>query len=176
MLSLSYSACYDPYNTIFRMLAILKRSSQHVMNAEALRIADFFLCFPTRLSEIRPPNSVKGMRKRNNAIIRENASDEYEILPSSQVLYERMDVIQETALSAMISSKLVSIEHHAGGRVISLTSENISDALNIEIEKFTRKNAGVLELVSRDFPAIQISGPDGLKARTGLGEFIYDTI
>ena len=71
MLNLSYSACYDPYNTIFRMSVLLSKSTTKSMLIETLKIADFFLCFPSRLEEIKPPNSVKGMRGRCNRVVRE---------------------------------------------------------------------------------------------------------
>lgn len=176
MLSLSYSASYDPYNTIFRMLAVLKRSEMQAMNIEVLSIADFFVCFPNRLSEIRPPNSVKGMRKRTNAVIKEAAATEYELLPASKILFERMDIIQETALSAMQANNLVNIEKHGANRVAKLSRLAIPETLVKNIDTFIQRNAALIDLVAQDFPAIQIAGPDGLKARTGLGEYMYDTL
>jgi len=176
MLTLSYSACYDPYNTIFRMVTILNKSSNLEMFVETLKIADFFLCFPKRLKDIKPPNSVKGMRGRCNSVLRSIARDDFEILPSSNVLFTRMDIIQEASLSAMASKGMINVSGDEEIRKVKLDRVQLSEALEEIISEFTSKNTGLVNLLAQDFPQIQIKGSNGLKARTGLGVYAYDTI
>lgn len=178
MLTLSYSACYDPYNTVFRLLCILRSAPEQRMFDETIRIADFFLCFPMRLNELRPPNSVSGMRRRKNAAIREASFSEYELLPSSRVLFERMEITQETAMSALSAKSIVFVDKETGGgmRTISLMENSISSKLIEETDRFISSQRILIDLVSKDFPLIKVNGPDGIKARTGLGEWQYDTI
>lgn len=158
------------------MLTVLRVSKTKSMLVDVLRIVDFFVCFPVRLSEVRPPNSVPGMRKRCNSVIRELPNSEFELLPSSTVLFERMSVIQEAAVSAMVSKELASIVEEQGARAIQLNEDAILPRLRKNLDDFASKNAELLELVTRDFPQIPLMGSDGLKARTGLGEFQYDTV
>lgn len=178
MLTLSYSACYDPYNTVFRLLSILRSTPEERMFDETIRIADFFLCFPMRLKELRPPNAVPGMRRRKNAAIREASFSEYELLPSSKVLFERMEVIQETAMSALSAKSMVLVEKETGGgmRMISLMADSLSRKLIEETDRFISSQRSLIDLVSKDLPLMEVNGPDGIKARTGLGEWQYDTI
>lgn len=176
MLSLSYSSCYDPYNTVFRMLAIIRNSTKSAIVIEALRISDFFLCFPTRVTEIRPPNTVQGMRGRCNRFTKNFVSSEFEILPSSNVLFERMDTIQAAALSAMHSKEMIKTVREASGVFVSGVETSFSDKLEADLKLYEEKNADLLHIVANDLPSIPISGPNGLKARTGLGRYEYDVI
>lgn len=176
MITLSYSACYDPYNTVFRMLATLLSAPQHTMNAEVLRIGDFFVCFPMRVDEVKPPNSVKGMRKRCNTVIRAQKESQFEVLPNSQTLFERMKVIQETALSAMLANGFVNVVEEEGSRIVRLNEDSLSLALREKINAFVEQNRTLFEVVGIDFSQIILRGENGLKARTGLGAFEYDTV
>src|SRR3546814_1610914 len=87
----------------------------------------FRSCFPTRLAEVTPPNSVPGMRKRRNAVVRELHAREFELLPNSHVLYQRMTVIQEAAMSAMAASDLVQILGSSGTRAVQRSEEHTSE-------------------------------------------------
>jgi hypothetical protein len=158
------------------MLAVLRRRRDRTMHVEALRIVDFFVCFPARLTEIRPPNSVPGMRKKRNAVVRALHAKEYELLPSSHVLYDRMEVIQEAAISAMAAKGLAQMSGPRALRAVRLQDEAISKELQTELDKFTDANSALLELLATDFPQVPLSGTDGLKARTGLGEYEYDVV
>ena len=176
MLTLSYSACYDPYNTVFRMLAILESSKTGAMLVDVLRICDFFVCFPIRLSEVKPPNSVPGMRKRCNALIRHLPASEFELLPSSDVLFDRMSVIQEAAISAMVANNLAQVFEKQSVRTVQINENELVPKLRNYLDQFLHVNKNLLEVISLDFPKIPLLGSDGLKARTGLGEFEYDTV
>ncbi len=176
MLSLSYASCYDPYNTVFRMSAVLRASENHSLLTRTLGISDFFLCFPSRLTEIRPPNAVKGMRGRRNKVLRIEVAPRHEILPSSRVLFERMSVVQNTAISAMAAKSIVELEGAGDKQSVRLLSENLSAGMNEKIQDFTSQHAELLELVAVDFAKMDLKGIQGLRARTGLGEWEYDAI
>lgn len=176
MLTLSYSACYDPYNTIFRMVTILNRASELKMGVETLKIADFFLCFPKRLEEVKPPNSVKGMRGRCNSVLRGLKADNFEILPSSTVLFSRMNIIQEASMSAMAAKGIIRVSGEDEVRQVKLNQFKMDNDFDEMVSDFISKNIGLVNLLARDFPEIQIKGSNGLKARTGLGTYAYDTV
>jgi len=176
MLNLSYSACYDPYNTIFRMSVLLSKSTTKSMLIETLKIADFFLCFPSRLEEIKPPNSVKGMRGRCNRVLRDLKKNQFEILPASEVLFDRMDIIQETSISAMYSKEIITISGEGDNRELFLAFDMLSSPLTEKIDNFSSLNTELVNLLAVDFNKIQVLGSNGLKARTGLGDYVYDTV
>jgi hypothetical protein len=176
MLNLSYSASYDPYHTAFRLLVLLRGTGEVKVNYDWLRIADFYFCFPQRLSEFRPPRSVKGMQGRINGIIKMSPNAEYASLPDSNVLFERMELIQQTALSALSKQMIIKLSLEGNRRFVTLVSDKIPKPLLEELEKSSEEQGNLINVLTVDFQKIEILGPGGLKDRSGLGEFQYDTV
>jgi len=158
------------------MSVLLSKSLGHSMLVDTLKIADFFLCFSTRLENIKPPNSVKGMRGRCNRVVKGLKQSQFEVLPSSEVLFNRMDVIQETAISAMCSRGIFEIYEAETDRRVSLNQEKMPIPLSENMNGFVSLNTELVNLLAVDFNEIQVRGANGLKARTGLGDYVYDTV
>ena len=58
MFSLSYTSAYDPYHTVFRYLALLISAEDFTLTMRTTRVADFFLCFPWTLKDLRAPQDI----------------------------------------------------------------------------------------------------------------------
>lgn len=176
MLNISYSAAYDPYHTAFRFLTLLRASSKEPKNYDWLRISDFYLCFPKRLSEFSAPRKVPGLQGRISRLVRSLPDVHYASLPESRVIFERMAIIQDTALSALSKKDMVSYSLSGNQRMVALGNQEISEPLVSEVDSAIAKNQSLLKILAEDFVEIEALGSGGLKDRSGLEEYQYDTV
>ncbi|AUR04580.1 hypothetical protein PhaeoP72_02628 [Phaeobacter inhibens] len=176
MLNISYSASYDPYHTAFRFLTLLQSRVSENADYDWLKIADFYLCFPHRLSEFRVPREINGMKKRINGLVRALPDVHYAALPDSNVLFDRMSVVQDTALSALSKQEIVRLSVLNNRRYVSLQTSSIPRPLAEDVHMAANNQTELLSILADDFLKIKILGPGGLKDRSGLGEFRYDTV
>lgn len=175
MLNVSYSASYDPYHTAFRFLTLLRFGDCEKYDYDWLRIADFYSCFPERLSEFRAPREISGLTKRINGLVRALPDVRYAALPESSVLFDRMSVVQDSALSALSKQEIVTLSTISNRRYVLLHESRIPQPLTEALNLATDKHKELLRILVDDFLQISVSGPGGLKDRSGLGEFRYDT-
>lgn len=176
MLNLSYSASYDPYNTVYRMVSLLSAAEGKVMKLESLLVADFYFCFPIKLADLNPPNSVSGMRGRINRFLKAQRRSNHELLPDSRTLFERMKVIQQTALSAMSANGIITINGDKEDKTAQLNLDKVSGPLRASVAQYREERKDLIQILSHDIPSIPLEGKDGLRARTGLGEWQYDNV
>lgn len=175
MFSLSYTPAYDPYHTVFRYLVLLTSAENSSMPYKAARAADFFLCFPWALKDVRAPRDVPGFAKTRNDIVKKYPQSEYDRFSNSRVVFERMEMIQVTAVSALAGDNLIdsiTLEQDS----ITLRPEKLSDALVSSIELFRNKKPDLVQFLSENFPKISELGKDGIYGRSGLGAFSYDVV
>jgi len=176
MLNISYSASYDPYHTAFRFLELLRSGACETIDYDWLKIADFYLCFPQRLSEFRAPRNISGLKKRINGLVKVLPDVHYAALPDSNVIFDRMSVVQDTALSTLSKQEIVTLSLLGNRRYISLQEAKIPQPLVEVLQAAADNQEELLKILSDDFLQIKILGPGGLKDRSGLGEFRYDTV
>lgn len=175
MFTLSYSAAYDPFHTIFRFTAILLNSAESSQDFGVLQISDFYLCFPWLLADVSAPRSVQGFQKKRNAILRVYKPNSYDLTPAALTLFERMEPIQLAAFSAMLSKQFL-VRESARKGVLKLVPNMLSSRLLDEVDKYTNKNKELIEFLAIDLPKVPLAGKDGLKHRTGLKEHRYDNV
>ncbi len=175
MFSLSYIPAYDPYHTVFRMLVILGSAEGNRMAIKTARTADFFYCFPWMLKDVRAPRSIEGFARTRNRIVRDYPQTGYDRSPSARVVFERMEMIQSTAISAMVGAKMVA-RSDVSADVLKLERANVPDQLRQAVESATQKTPDLLNFLAVLLPKLDLLGSDGLFARTGLGEYSYDVV
>lgn len=175
MFSLSYSAAYDPYNAIFRMLSLLTGAPNGELPLAVLRIADFYLCFPWLLSELRPVREVPGFISRRNALVRSYKKSSFDVLPASTVLFDRMKPIQDMAVNEMVARGAISRDAKDQD-IVRIAPTVLSQALGLKIRSFIDRRKDLVTFLTSDLPQVRIFGADGLKHRTGLGEYRYDNV
>lgn len=174
MIRLTYSSVYDPYHTAFRFLSILSNSSDGQARYDVLRILDFYLSFPSRLSEVHIPRQ-KGLTALLKSISETNPKSRYEVLPPSKVIFDRISIVQNTAFSALLGNGYVKIEDQ-GLQLAKVISPKVPDSLLSSIAAFSDRNAKLIELLVYNLAPIRLEGKDGLKARSGLMEYRYDVL
>lgn len=175
MFSLAYTPAYDPYHTVFRYIALLKSSEKHCLASRTLRVADFFVCFPWVMKELRAPRSLAGFVKQRNALVKKYQPTDYDVLPDHRIVFERMEPIQITAVSAMLGAQLITRDEDAAESTC-LQESRVSKEISSSVDSFIEEHGDLLEFLTDSLPQISIFGSDGIFARSGLGEHRYDVV
>ncbi|MEY8099843.1 ABC-three component system middle component 5 [Falsihalocynthiibacter sp. S25ZX9] len=175
MFSLTYTPAYDPYHTTFRLLVLLTCAKDHTFTYRAARAADFFLCFPWALEGVRAPSNVEGFRKDRNGIVRNYPKSNYDHFPSARTVFERMEMIQATAVSALAGSKMIDPNALRTDTLV-LVQNVLPKELRSSINEFRERKPDLVNFLALSFPKIGDLGKDGIFARSGLGEFSYDVV
>ncbi|MDF3416710.1 MULTISPECIES: ABC-three component system middle component 5 [unclassified Sulfitobacter] len=175
MFSLSYTAAYDPYHAVFRMLVLLASTENGEIPSKTARAADFFYCFPWMLKDIRAPRSIEGFARMRNQIVRKYPKTSYDRFPSARVVYDRMELIQSTAVSALAGANMIE-PVETSSKMLALKQESVPSGLFTAVEQAIEKTPDLLKFVAVILPQIEQLGSDGLFARTGLGEYSYDVV
>lgn len=175
MFSLAYTPAYDPYHTVFRFLVLLTSSENQLLTYRSIRAADFFLCFPWSLKDVRAPRNIEGFARTRNALLKKYPKSSYDNFPSAKVVFERMEMIQATAVSALAGAKMIDADTVASERLI-LNPECIPKELMDSVRNASAKTADLVEFLAISFPKMDELGRDGVLARSGLGEYSYDVV
>lgn len=175
MFSLAYTQAYDPYHTVFRFLVLLYSSEEKQLNYRIIRTSDFFLCFPWLLKDLRPPRNIKGFAKARNKILRDYPKNRYDNLPSARVVFERMELIQATAVSALAGANMIDEAAVSSGKLV-LKSDSVPLELAASVQTSTKRMADLVHFLSVVVAKMEERGRDGIFARSGLGEHSYDVI
>lgn len=175
MFSLTYTPAYDPYHAVFRHIAILKSANDRCMAARTLRVADFFVCFPWVIKELRAPRSITGFAKNRNALLKKYQPSAYDSLPDPRVVFERMEPMQITAVSAMLGARLITRDE-GGAENTCLQEDRISDRMMMAADDFLSEHGDLLRFLTGNLTQISVFGDDGIFSRSGLGEYKYDVV
>jgi hypothetical protein len=175
MFSLSYTPAYDPYHTVFRYLVLLTSADNLSLSYKAARAADFFLCFPWALKDVRSPQNIPGFARDRNSLVKKYSESDYDRFPSSRIVFERMELIQATAVSALAGADMIDPIALQSDKV-SLSAGKLSANLLSRLESFRFHKSDLVEFLAVNFAKIDDLGKDGIYARSGLGEFSYDVI
>lgn len=165
---LVYHPAYDAYHCLFRLLAILEKQPR--MEIDRLRILDFVLCFPGVVTTFKLPQKSAGLRRRAKLI--ENA---YRTSLSPKATFTTLTASQDGALSCLAAASFVA-PNQLLERVVERTSAPLPQELHVRTQEFHAREAFFFQQVLPALFDIELSGPNGLKARSGLIEHRYDTL
>lgn len=166
---LAYHPALDPYHTAFRLMLVLVFSSRR-FEVDTLRILDFFLVFPSEIDTIRFPREHLRWRKRLAEV-----ENPYWFSGDRLLTFAQMRAIHDTALSLLASKGLIDPGLLSEGEV-ELRQEAIPATLVDVFETKGRENQALLTFLTSVLGEIPLRGQDGLKDRTKLMEFRYDTV
>lgn len=145
------------------------------MPVKAARAADFFYCFPWMLKDVRAPRSIRGFARTRNRLVREYPKTSYDSFPNARLIFERMEIIQSTAMSALAGADLIH-RSDLSSEVLTLKRLSVPAPLRLSVENAIGKTPDLLKFLAVSLPQFEQLGSDGLFARTGLGEFNYDVV
>lgn len=166
---LIYNQAYDLYHTMFRILQITEKTEEP-LEVDKLRILDFYLAFPAELLEIRSFSGFKKYEKYLNA-----ESNKYERILDRKRLFIKMEHIQISAIKALISYDILDSKEFKNGK-IKRTNILLSKKLEIRLKEANDKNSNLITLITGPLASMNLYGHLGLKVRTNLIEFKYDTV
>ncbi|WP_416153216.1 ABC-three component system middle component 5 [Sulfitobacter sp. OXR-159] len=82
----------------------------------------------------------------------------------------------ECRLSALSKKDMVSYSLSGNQRMVAHGIQEVPEPLLSEVDSAIAKNQPLLEILAEDFVEIEVLGPGGLKDRSGLEEYQYDTV
>jgi len=184
MQSLLYSAAQDPYHTIFRILCILQshesgmlmqEDSSFKIELERMQIYDFYVCFPWTLASLAGSNTISNFIKSQNLLKNKYVNNEYEKIPSSQVMFFNMNPIQCFSIESLVVKNIIDYENYKNG-YLKLNSENVQTELIACISNYIKKHQNLFDFIVNYLSQLPLKGRSGLKDRSRLKEYRYDIV
>jgi hypothetical protein len=173
MTQLTYNEAFDPYHTAFRFIRLNLACQLHKrMPFEMLRILDFYLLFPFRLQDIRLHSEDRGWRKISRTY---GDRAPYGAMPEDSSIFARMELFQRAAAASLVHSGHLSAEAWETDEIEFVTRE-LPTALVARCVVLNERMADVMNILCQIKARYALGGRDGLKDRTGLLEYRYDSV
>jgi len=166
---LIYNQAYDLYHTIFRILQITEKTNDK-LEIDKLRILDFYLAFPTELLHLK---AFRGFKKYEKYI--KAKANKYERVIDRKRLFFKMEHIQTSAIKALISYGIFDADEYKNGR-IKRTELNLSEDILKRLNEANKEDENLITLITGPLASMDLFGHLGLKVRTNLIDFKYDTV
>jgi hypothetical protein len=155
---------FDPYHCSFRFLRLLVFQKEHVLTVEKICILDFYVLYPFLLHRASMPNDV---RRVFRSLQISKPSDQFVQLPSEKSLYRELATFQKAAASNLVAKGLLSREPYLSG-IAALVPDSIPAKLRADLEKANSEEGEFMDFLVNQFGALDLTGPRGLRALTGL--------
>jgi len=173
MIQITFQAAFDPFHASFRFLRLLEITKDlGELTIDQARILDFYLLFPFRSGEIK---LIAGHRKYKRVVSDFMHLKPYGELPSSFVLFSRMQTIQVAALDTLVDNGYLAADKYSH-KIIRSTGKVVAPEIALRINELNAEQSNLVEFIRVLTSKYPIYGRDGLKSRTGLLEYRYDTI
>ncbi len=166
---LIYNPAYDIYHTMFRILQLSSNINKSI-EIDKLKILDFYYVFPTELLRIKKP---VGFKKYDKFLVTE--INKYDKITNPRRIFYKMNSIQYQAIKILVASGYLDSQNFEKG-IIKFSTKEFPLNFKENIEKSNKENNKLITLLIETLADINLSGHLGLKERTGLIEFRYDTI
>jgi hypothetical protein len=166
---LAYHPALDPYHAALRILQILDYHETEY-ELDALRILDFFLVFPEEIGSIRLPKHAQSWRAQFSS-----PANPYWFEGDRLLAFAQMKIIQNTALSLLSAKGLIDPNSLRRGRV-KLVPDKIPPQLEALLSDKNAESASLVTFLVSVLGELPVRGRDGLKDRSKLMEFRYDTV
>ncbi|HCU0649207.1 TPA: hypothetical protein VDU70_005320 [Pseudomonas aeruginosa] len=173
MIQITFQAAFDPFHALFRFFRIMEiTSGLDSLTVDHARILDFYLLYPFRSGEIKLRSE---HRKYKRVASDFNYLKPYGELPDSFVLFSRMQSMQVAALDTLVSNGYLDATAYSR-KEIKLTGKLAPSEVLARIHALNEEQSKLVDLIKVLASEYSIFGRDGLKARTGLLEYRYDTV
>lgn len=173
MIQLSYQPAFDPYHAMFRFLRIFAAIGKSTsLLADHVRILDFYLLFPFKISGIR----LVPQHKRFRTIAQQfDNRRPYGDQPDDSLVFARMRPLQIAALDTLSEKQLIDAPNWRQG-VVRRTQHLIAPPLSERVNSANKADAELMEVLMALATEYELLGRGGLKDRTGLLEYRYDAV
>jgi hypothetical protein len=163
---LIYHPAFDAYHCVFRFIRLLERLNS--CEVQRARILDFLVVFPSCLADIRLPREAAHIRTTAKQL-----ANPYHDPVNSKQVFREMEHIQIAAMRCLAGAGVVDAGKFRSG-TLERTKTPISGELIQHSEPLPIPNETLSNFLFVDLTAMPLTGPDGLKHRTGLLEHRYD--
>ena len=173
MTQLTYNEAFDPYHAAFRFIRLNVACQLHKkMPFDTLRVLDFYLLFPFRLQAIRLHSEDTGWRKISRSY---GESAPYGAMPDDSSIFARMEVFQRAAAVSLVQSGHLSAEAWETDEV-AFTALHLPTSFAARCATLNERMADIMNILCQIEARYTLGGRDGLKDRTGLLEYRYDSV
>jgi hypothetical protein len=165
---LVYHPAYDAHHCLFRLVTILE--SRQSIEIDRLRILDFVLCFPAVIDAFKLPQNAASIRKA--AKLSKNV---YRTPLNLRTTFGSLSASQDGALACLAAAGFVSKEGLASGLAVRTPTAVPAELLQ-HCNKLRNHETLFFMQILPLFIEIPLLGHNGLKARSGLLEYRYDSV
>lgn len=171
MIQIAYEPAFDPFHSSFRMLRQLQfRGCDNKFLIQRLKLLDVFVVEPFRCLDIRLSGKLKSAARK--ASLCQQAT--YGRKPSASVLFNRMSPMQDAAIQTMVLQGILSETEFSLG--YALRGISLPGKLQERINDINVQQKDLMVFICQMLDEIPFDGTNGLKHRTGLGEYRYDVV
>ncbi|HLS38652.1 MAG TPA: ABC-three component system middle component 5 [Sphingobacterium bovisgrunnientis] len=155
------------------MLQILTHFDKNdYVEIERLRIWDFYLLFPDKISSIKLKQTEKDIKELIKTYIKKS-DNPYELLLDNRKVFEKIKPYQLGALKCLASYGIIDKNYLSTNRVTIISKEILSN-YSSKFEALSPKESNTISLLTSHFYLMSLYGESGLKSRTQLLESKYD--
>lgn len=173
MTQLTYNEAFDPYHAVFRFLRLnLACDIDTRLPFDTLRILDFYLLFPFRLQEMKLFAGDTAWRKVSKAY--EDRAP-YGAMPEDSIIFARMEPFQRAAATSLVRSGHLSSEAW-GSNEVQFTPEILPLSVAARCSTVNAEMTDIIGILCEIKARYPLGGRGGLKHRTGLLEYRYDSV
>ena len=168
-----YHQAFDLYHTVYRMIQLLGyfRRGDYI-EVDRLRIWDYYLLFPNKLSAIKLKLEEKDIKDLINSFIL-RANNPYEEVMDDRKMFEKIKPYQMTAIKSLASYGIVNKDYLTTNRITTISHDVLKNYMS-KLEKLSRQEENTVKLLTSHFYQMSLYGEYGLKDRSKLLESKYD--
>lgn len=168
-----YQQAYDLYHTVYRMIKLLAHfKNGDSVEIERLRIWDYYLLFPNRMSEIKLKREEKDVKEIIKTFI-VTKNNPYEQILNDRKMFEKIKPYQMTAIKCLASYGIINKDYLVLNRITAV-SKDIFDKYSDDFKNLSVAEENAIKLLTSHFYNIPLNGATGLKQKTNLLESRYD--
>lgn len=164
---ISYHPATDAYHAALRILQLVNFRPAMAFERDIIRILDFYYLFPELLTEVRVPRNY--FAKRRNLSL---DSNRYHFSGSARNVFMRMFPMQNSAIRLLLAVGLLAHDNECLRR----GEGDLSPELEQLVKARSQQQSGLLLFLVEDLASFGLYGKDGLKDRTNLMDYRYDSI
>lgn len=165
-----YHPVQDVNHCVYRILLLLEHTTHDEIGLDLYRLLDFYMLFPHLLKDIEPLPKELGPYKR---LLKEIPAP-FESMRNTKRIMHELESLQTAALHSLLAKQLINIEKFKS-KLLQRTEVLLPNALASAIQSSDLAKKEWFRMVINDLPVIDFGGRKGLKKRSGLMEFRYDT-
>jgi hypothetical protein len=140
---------------------------REVVEAERMRIWDFYFVFPAETAKISIPRDLWTLKRTDFP------QNPYEELIDSKMIFERMRPFQMAAYRHLAALGLIQSAQLLENKIVR-TAQPIPNDLLQRMGRVDDEHQHVLRLIASPLNDLKLYGVNGLKYRTKLLDFRYD--